>query len=226
MTDEEGCDLAVSLKYNHHLERISLEGNHLGPRFLRYISKTLRTNTSLRYLDLEGNYLTRGDDKGIHKLCKALKLNTTLNILNLNNTQLTKESGRMLDEMLDTNKKLIMIDIEKNPQIQYETVRSIQDKLARNKKMNLDERKREWKERKELKAEEENIRLISKARLDEIQTVHRIQREAREIQLKREQIYVESIKQQEEDRKKLEKKIEKEALIRAKTKKKRPAKKK
>lgn len=226
MGDEEGCDLAKSLEYNYSLERLSLEGNLLGPKFLETIAKTLEVNINLRAIDLEGNCLTKGTEDGINALCKALRTNTYLNVLNLNNTQLTQQSGETIDKMLDFNKKLILIDVEKNPNIGYDTIRSIQDKMRRNREQYQQERKREWKERKELIAEEENITLIARARDEEVKTVQKIQREARETQLKREQIWVESLKQQEEDRKKMEKKIEKEALLRAKTKKRGKSKKK
>lgn len=120
--------------------------------------------------------------------------------------------------MLQHNHKLILIDIERNPKIEYETARAIQDKLMQNKALFDKERRREWKERKEMTAEEENLNLITRARQEEIVTVKEIQRQAQETQLVREQIYVESIKRQEEERKKMEKKIEKEALMRAKKK--------
>ena len=132
----------------------------------------------------------------------------------------------MINEMLDVNKSIILIDIEKNPLISHEVVRSIQDKLVRNKVHHVEERKREWKERKELTYEEDNIKKIIHARDEEIKTVKEIQKKAQEIQLKREQIYIETLKRQEEDRKKYEQKLEKEALLRAKGKKRRTTKKK
>ena len=71
MIDEEGSDLAKSLEYNRSLERISLEGNLLGPKFLESLSKTLMVNTSLKTLDIEGNCLTKGSDSGIQALCEV-----------------------------------------------------------------------------------------------------------------------------------------------------------
>lgn len=76
MGDEEGCDLCKSLEYNHHLERLSLEGNMLGPKFLEGFSKTLLVNTSLRSLDLEGNFLTKGKESGIQALCEVTHFNS------------------------------------------------------------------------------------------------------------------------------------------------------
>lgn len=124
--------------------------------------------------------------------------------------------------MLKHNKKIILLDIERNPKIDYETARAIQDHLVANKALFDKERKREWQERQDMTSEEKNLNLISRARDEEITTVKEIQKKAQDLQLVREQIYVESLKRQEEDRKKQEKKIEKEALMRAKNKKRRP----
>ena len=151
-----------------------------------------------------------------------MKINDTLTYLNLNNTELTDNCGKMLLDMLWTNKKIILIDFEKNPNIDYDTAREIQDRLIANKKIYDYGRRREWAERKDMTFEETNLNLINRAREEEIVTVKDIQKKAQELQLVREQIYVESIKRQEEERKKLEKKIEKEALQRAKKPKRKP----
>lgn len=151
-----------------------------------------------------------------------MKVNDTLLYLNLNNTELSANSGHAILNMLRHNKKLILLDIERNPKIDYETARAIQDHLVANKALFDKERRREWKERKDMTAEELNLNLISRARDEEITTVKEIQKKAQEIQLVREQLYVENVKRQEEERKKAEKKIEKEALMRAKNKKRRP----
>lgn len=71
MEDEEGSDLAKSLEYNTSLERLSLEGNLLGSRFLEALAKTLMVNTTLKAIDLEGNCLTKGSENGIHALCEV-----------------------------------------------------------------------------------------------------------------------------------------------------------
>lgn len=147
-------------------------------------------------------------------------------MLSLHNTQLTEESALSLLEMLEENDKLILLDIEKNPRITHDTARAIQECINRNRDLFQLERRREWLERKELTAEEENVVNLSRARESEISMVKEIMRKAQDVQFKREQVYVETQKKQEEDRKRLEKKMEKEALIRAKTKKKKKGKKK
>ena len=71
LADEEGADLAKSLEYNSYLERLSLEGNLLGPKFLDALSRALLVNTSLKALDIEGNCLTKGSENGIFALCEV-----------------------------------------------------------------------------------------------------------------------------------------------------------
>lgn len=73
MEDEEGSDLAKSLEYNHSLERLSLEGNLLGSKFLDALSKTLLVNTTLKAIDIEGNCLTKGSEAGVHALCEVIR---------------------------------------------------------------------------------------------------------------------------------------------------------
>lgn len=73
MADEEGSDLAKSLEYNNSMERVSLEGNILGPKFLEALARTLLVNTKLKAIDLEGNCLTKGSEGGIQELCEVLQ---------------------------------------------------------------------------------------------------------------------------------------------------------
>lgn len=152
-------------------------------------------------------------------MTKALEVNDTLMYLNLNNTELTSISGLNILSMLQHNKKLILLDIERNSSIDYDTARKIQDRLMENKALYDKERRREWQDRKELADEEVNLELINRARQEEILTVKEMQKRAQDIQLQREQIYVENQKKQEEERKRMEKKIEKEATQRAKNRK-------
>ncbi len=55
------------------------------------------------------------------------------------------------------NKTLIMLDIENNKLMDYKHVRAIQDHLIRNKVLYDAERLQEWKERKHLRREEEDM---------------------------------------------------------------------
>lgn len=222
LNDDEGCDLAKSLEYNASIERLSLEGNLLGPKFLEGLAETLAVNSQLRVLDIEGNNLTKGNNEaGVEALCRALKLNTTVSYLNLNNTCLTNKSAELIRQMLEINDRIIHIDIEKNPLIKLDTARAIQKKLLFNRELFTSTRKAEWQERKEMIYEEGNIKKMYDAREEELRSIKEIQRTALDKQMKREMIFMETLKEKDEDRKRMEKKIAKEAIIRAKAKKKR-----
>lgn len=194
MTNDQGSDLVKALKYNRYIEKLCLEGNQLGPKFLESLSETLRVNKVLRYIDLEGNPLTNGNNEaGIDYLFDALKSNDTLMHLNLNNTGLTDTSGRAILSTLKVNKKIIMLDIEKNPYIKLSTVREIQEQLKENNRIWRAIRKKEWSERKVMISEEENTQKINRMRQQETETIKRILREARLDQLKREELWIHAV---------------------------------
>jgi Ran GTPase-activating protein (RanGAP) involved in mRNA processing and transport len=58
--DEEGIELAKNLQYNTYLERVDLESNNIGPKFLEQLAHTVTKNNTIRSIDLEGNNLTNG----------------------------------------------------------------------------------------------------------------------------------------------------------------------
>ena len=61
--DEEGIELAKNLQYNTYLERVDLESNNIGPKFLEQLAHTVTKNNTIRSIDLEGNNLTNGKKK-------------------------------------------------------------------------------------------------------------------------------------------------------------------
>jgi Ran GTPase-activating protein (RanGAP) involved in mRNA processing and transport len=60
--DEEGIELAKNLQYNTYLERVDLESNNIGPKFLEQLAHTVTKNNTIRSIDLEGNNLTNGNN--------------------------------------------------------------------------------------------------------------------------------------------------------------------
>jgi len=78
--------LAKNLVYNDYLERLDLENNNIGPKFLESLAMTVARNNTLKTIDLEGNNLTNGNDEnGILCLIESLRNNDSLLCLNLNN---------------------------------------------------------------------------------------------------------------------------------------------
>jgi len=214
--DEEGIELAKNLVYNDYLERLDLENNNIGPKFLESLALTVAKNVTLRTIDLEGNNLTNGNDEnGILCLIESLRNNDDLLSLNLNNCNLTKQVGKKLKEVLRENKKLINIDVERNPSLEIEDVREIQSYLERNHNEYLAERKREWQERKFIKNEKDNIAKILAYREAEMANIKHIKEDAERKQLTREEIFLKDAEEEEEYRRREEKKLEKEQAARA-----------
>jgi hypothetical protein len=87
-----------------------------------------------------------------------------------------------------------MMDIEKNPLVELETVRAIQKKLIRNNQIWREVRTKEWKQRKTMISEERNTKMIEDMRQNEIETVKRILKEARADQLQREELWIQEVR--------------------------------
>ena len=62
-----------SLKGNNTLEKLELEGNILGPKTAKALGLLLRTNTTLKHVNIENNNLTlNGEDvSGVRELARV-----------------------------------------------------------------------------------------------------------------------------------------------------------
>jgi len=134
---------------------------------------------------------------------------------------LTRHVGKALVQATRENETIINLDIERNPQLDIDDVRAIQKNIEENHANYLEERKREWQERKNLKGEEGNIQKIHKARGHEIATIEGIRLAAEKQQLAREEIFLKNTDEGEEERRRMEKKLEKDMAFRAQKKKRR-----
>mmetsp|Transcript_24772 Transcript_24772/g.21975 ORF Transcript_24772/g.21975 Transcript_24772/m.21975 type:complete len:124 (-) Transcript_24772:351-722(-) len=120
-----------SLKGNNTLEKLELEGNTLGPKTAKALGLLLRTNTTLKHVNIENNNLTlNGEDvSGVRELARALgtgrNRNVDLHYFNMNNCCLNEACGRELEFNMRENFTLIMLDIENNKNMNYKDVRKI-----------------------------------------------------------------------------------------------------
>lgn len=83
------------LNTNKKLRKLELEGNNLGPKSLAEFGRTLKFNTTLKYLDLESNQITMGGQEpwGVYEFVEFLDHNKTLLSLNLANNELDEKCG-------------------------------------------------------------------------------------------------------------------------------------
>lgn len=179
LEDSEARQIADMLKVNKKLRRLELEGNFFGPEACKFFAEALKINKTLKYLDLENNRLTNQgeDDSGIIDIFKSLETNKTLISLNLNNNYLTPLCGHAMSECLRENEILIHLDVMTNQRFiskknernedgesKYVThglslmqLEDIKDKMAENKVIYDQMRKEEWKERKKVTVEEQEV---------------------------------------------------------------------
>lgn len=186
------------LKKNKKLRRLELEGNFFGPEATKYFAEALKINKTLRYLDLENNNLTnRGeDDSGIEALFESLENNTMLISLNLSNNYLTNDCGNFITSALKNNKTLIHLEVFDNQRFEewdkenfkyssrgendskfirqgllINQISDLNEAISRNKRLYDEMRLAEWKERKHMKSEMEDIKdydnLVSAARIEQ-----------------------------------------------------------
>lgn len=143
---------------NKTLRKIELEGNLLGPKTIKEFGKALKHNKSLMLLDLESNQFTReGEDRDcIEFFINALENNKHLLSLNMANNRLEASTGTAFKHCLEKNLTLIDFEFGFN-QFTLEDVRQIQIYLRRNKAKFDADRLREWRERKDMRTEDEAL---------------------------------------------------------------------
>jgi Ran GTPase-activating protein (RanGAP) involved in mRNA processing and transport len=192
LNDTHGIQIAEMLKKNKKLRRLELEGNFFGPETAKALAEALRVNRTLRYLDLENNNLTNAgeDDSGIHAMLESLRVNTILISLNLSNNYLTGPCGNSINDCLRGNKTLIHLEISQNQKfisklkdreendskfvscgLGINQIKEVKDKLAENRILYENARKEEWKERKNMTSEADDmisyINISSQRQLEE-----------------------------------------------------------
>lgn len=182
LTDAHAIQIAEMLKVNKKLRRLELEGNFFGPESAKYFAEALKVNKTLRYLDLENNKLTDNgnDDTGLLSLFEALKHNTMLISINLTNNYLTLSCGQAIIDCLRKNKSIIHLEVFANQRfalnlnereendskyislgLGINQVKEIKDKLHENREAYNALRKEEWKERKQMTFEGDEVRNVN-----------------------------------------------------------------
>jgi hypothetical protein len=221
LDDEDIEELMTALATNDFLEKLEIDNNALTANGLIKIAETLRVNRHLKFLSLEGNDLSKeGEEVGMSEMCNALKENDSLIYLSLAHTKLTAKSAPFLLNLMQTNKSLIMLDLNGN-KIPFEAIRFIQERLVANRKEYEKERIFEYQERQNIKNQDIDLREINQEQINRGLEIADIKAKVDEHQLWRERLYAEEVEKQEEFDRRLERRLEKEANVRATRKKKR-----
>lgn len=144
---------------NKTLRKLELEGNKLGSKSAKEFGHALMYNTTLKFLDLESNQLApqeNSDTSAMTKFIEGVKNNTTLLVLNIANNQLGPEIGKEWCNCLAKNTTLIDFEFGNN-NFKLDDVRRIQEYLIRNRQAYDKARLEEWRERKQMRGELEDL---------------------------------------------------------------------
>jgi hypothetical protein len=163
ITDELGVSLADMLADNKFLLKLELEGNLLGPKTALQLGKVLKDkNNTLRYLDLENNFLTQSGATyyEVKSFSDCLLTNKALLHLNLTNNSMNEECSERFVESTSKNESLICFEFGFN-NFKLEHIKEIIANLVRNKAAYDEARFREWKERKLMSEEESQMRILN-----------------------------------------------------------------
>jgi hypothetical protein len=222
LDDEDIEELMNSLIVNEYLEKLEIDYNNISFAGLIHVADALKLNKSLKFISLEGNDLAKGDEEaGISELCNALKVNNSVMYVSLAHTKLTAKSAPYIMSMIKENKSLIMLDLNGN-KLPLDCLRKVQEVLTANRKEYEKERMFEFEERRNIKDQDLKLREINQSVLNRDTEIDHIKKGISEKQIWREKLYDEELEKAEENERRLEKRIEKDANARATKRKKRP----
>ena len=207
-----------------------MEGNKFGEAMLSYLASLLKENDTIKFIDLEDNLLNeeKRDNNSkkypeLKEFVEALSFNDTVLCINLTNTGLDQHCSKMLRQVFNHNKTLILMDLDGNPNMALEDIVYIQDRLIENKQLHDDERYKEFIERKRMRREEDisGVLLLNQQTKKLRQEAIELNTEAKRKQLNNE--WEEFLTKEEAMKLKLMAKYEKEAKMKGKKKKKKAA---
>jgi hypothetical protein len=118
LSDVSGAFLGRSLRNNTTLNRLEMGGNQFSSRTCQELAQSLLANTdsALRFLSLESNPLSNGNNKeSIALLAQAIGANTSLVSLSLWRCGLARSDGKLFtDAILKGNSKLVSLEVGYN----------------------------------------------------------------------------------------------------------------
>lgn len=105
------CDfsLVAAMKFNENLQELWLGSNHLGPEDGQHLGSILRTNHTLRILDVRDNNL---QDSGVRYICAGIAEQMEgLHILNLTSNNIGHEGFHHVSAMLVSQKWVFCAEV-------------------------------------------------------------------------------------------------------------------
>ena len=103
--------LFLALRVNTSLRSLNLSGNFFGNEVANSLSQALRVNTCLTSLNLSRNSI---GCEGANSLSQALRVNTSLTSLHLHDNSIGDKGANFLSQALRVNASLTFLDLSKN----------------------------------------------------------------------------------------------------------------
>mmetsp|Transcript_9519 Transcript_9519/g.21098 ORF Transcript_9519/g.21098 Transcript_9519/m.21098 type:complete len:416 (-) Transcript_9519:71-1318(-) len=113
ITDEGIAEVSRFIRDNPFVKYLDLRGNSIQAKGAGVLANGLKLNRSLRSLNLKWNAVGR-DPSGVQALCEALRTNLTIGHLDLRNNRVNNVGAKHIGEMLVSNTTITHLDLSWN----------------------------------------------------------------------------------------------------------------
>mmetsp|Transcript_57746 Transcript_57746/g.137450 ORF Transcript_57746/g.137450 Transcript_57746/m.137450 type:complete len:462 (+) Transcript_57746:46-1431(+) len=113
ITDEGIAEVSRFIRDNPFVKYLDLRGNSIQAKGAGVLANGIKLNRSLRSLNLKWNAIGR-DPAGVQALCEALRTNLTIGHLDLRNNRVNNVGAKHVGEMLVANTTITHLDLSWN----------------------------------------------------------------------------------------------------------------
>mmetsp|Transcript_31576 Transcript_31576/g.87072 ORF Transcript_31576/g.87072 Transcript_31576/m.87072 type:complete len:421 (-) Transcript_31576:153-1415(-) len=113
ISDEGVAEVSKFIRDNPFVKYLDLRGNNIQAKGAMSLANGIKLNRSIRSLNLKWNAIGR-DPSGVSALCDALKANLTVGHLDLRNNRINNVGAKYIGQMLTANTTITHIDLSWN----------------------------------------------------------------------------------------------------------------
>lgn len=113
ISDDGITEVSKFIRDNSFVKYLDLRGNNIQARGAMILANGIKINRSLRSLNLKWNAIGR-DPSGVQALCDVLKFNLTIGHVDLRNNRINNVGAKAIGEMLTANTTITHLDLSWN----------------------------------------------------------------------------------------------------------------
>lgn len=113
ISDEGVMEVSKFIRDNPFVKYLDLRGNNIQAKGIMALANGVKINRSLRSLNLKWNAIGK-DPSGVGALCDVLKSNLTIGHVDLRNNRINNVGARYIGEMLTANSTITHLDLSWN----------------------------------------------------------------------------------------------------------------